>query len=92
MAKEEKIKEEPVRNVTIYNVPISTIEEFKAFAKAMAWGKYSVALRLLLDRSAVIDIFSNHESRIKSLEREAHEPQSEEEKKSIKRFGGMKNE
>jgi hypothetical protein len=92
---EEEQKEEAdverMFNVSIHSVPESTLDEFRAFARAYAFNKYAVALRLLLDRSTMFEIFSSHESRLRVLEDRANTTPVQDEgkavRKSVKTFG-----
>lgn len=92
----EELVEEPVRNITMNSVPISTIRDFQLFARAHAYNKYSIALKLLLDRSAVLEILSNIDLRVKTLENRMKVAQLSDaervESKIPKTFGGKKNE
>jgi hypothetical protein len=93
---QEEMTEEPVRNISMNSVPISTLREFKQFARVYAHNRYSIALRLLLDRSAVLEMFSQLELRIKALENRTYKEQLLEEsgessgRKPIMTFGGKR--
>jgi len=90
---DEQMDVEPMMNIRIYNVPLSTMRAFQAFAKAYAYNKYSIALQLLLDRSAVLEMYSTHENRLRILENRMGLSQPEENndsgKKKRKTFGGV---
>ena len=89
---EKKVEIERMFNLSIHSVPESTLDEFRAFARTYAYNKYALALRVLLDRSVNLEIYANHESRIRLLEDAAitAKPEEKEEGRKIRTFGGVK--
>ena len=86
---EEEMVEEPVRNIHMNNVPVSTIKQFRQFARVYATDSYAIALQLLLDRSAVLEMMSQFELRLKAVENRLFvEQMGTKEKKGVKTIGG----
>lgn len=72
---EETMEEKKKFDMYIYGLSQETYTDFKAFVQAYAFGKYAIAIQLLLDRSAVLEQFSTLEKRIRSLENRVFEQQ-----------------
>lgn len=84
----EDMVEEPVRNIHMNDVPVSTIKQFRQFARAFATDSYAIALQLLLDRSTVLDVYANLDLRLTAVENRIFRDQLEDGEKVKKTFGG----
>ena len=69
----------------VFGIDKEVFDAFKIYAKLKANGKYSLAIRRLLEESAYLSLLSNLSMRVGKLEQQNQEPPP---KKFIKTMGG----